>query len=192
MSAVRSAAICVLAAAAGGVLFAGLPPDARLSLIKAGASGLRVVTGQADAHLEEEARPPQAAGLATPPSYGTVVLVPDRYGQYHTTLEVEGRQVPAMVDTGASWVSLSYETGHTLGFYPAPADFTIPMATANGVTHVAPVQIAELRVGPIVARHVQAMVLPPGALTTQTLLGMSFLRGLSGFFVDGGRLVLKQ
>ena len=122
---------------------------------------------------------------------GSVTLSPDRFGQYHAEMEVEGRRVPVLIDTGASVVSLSYETAAELGYFPAPADFTWHMRTANGVTSAAPIEIAEVRVGPIVARHVKAVVSQRGALT-DTLLGMSFLRELGGFSIDGGRLVLKQ
>ncbi len=129
---------------------------------------------------------------AGPQGVGSVTLTPDRFGQYHAEMDVEGRRVPVLIDTGASFVSLSYETANALGFFPAPADFTWRMHTANGVTSVAPIEIGELHVGPIVARHVKAVVSERGALAVEALLGMSFLHELAGFSVDQGRLVLTQ
>jgi aspartyl protease family protein len=64
------------------------------------------------------------------------------------------------------------------------------VSTANGVVQTAPVRIREIRVGDILVRDVEAVVLPPRALGV-SLLGMSFLRRLEGFEIAKGRLVLR-
>jgi aspartyl protease family protein len=95
-----------------------------------------------------------------------------------------------LVDTGASIVALSYDDARAVGLSVHPAAFTRKLSTANGVVEAAPVQIREIRVGEIVARNVDAVVLPRGRLET-SLLGMSFLKRLGGFEIARGRLTLK-
>ena len=187
MDLVKSACGCALAATIAGVALARLPQQGdgwmagAVAMFRSASNG---PSGPATPAAFSAARPV--------PAGNTVTIAPDRLGQYQTDIEVEGRHVPAMVDTGASWVSLSSEAAAALGFRPAPSDFRLTMNTANGRTQVAPIVIEEMRVGPIVGRKIKAVVLLPGALTMPTLLGMSFLQNLSGFAIDNGRLVLKQ
>jgi aspartyl protease family protein len=103
---------------------------------------------------------------------------------------VDGRRVRMLVDTGASVVTLSHQDAHAAGIRVRPDQFTRRLATANGVVEAAPVQIAEIRLGDIVVRNVEAVVLPDGRLAT-SLLGMSFLRRLGGFEIARGQLILK-
>ena len=117
---------------------------------------------------------------------------PDRSGQFQTTMEIAGRSLPALVDTGAFAVFLSFEDAASLGYHPVATDFRWRVTTANGETKAAPVTIPLIRVGNVEARNVQALISQPGALTTHDLLGMTFLRKLSGYQVDAGRMVLKQ
>jgi aspartyl protease family protein len=72
---------------------------------------------------------------------------------------------------------------------PPRADFTQPVATANGTVKAAPVKVSEIRVGGIVVRNVEAMVVPGDALSVD-LLGMSYLSRLAKFESSNGRLVL--
>ena len=64
------------------------------------------------------------------------------------------------------------------------------ISTANGIVAAASVRLAEVKVGDIAVRGVEALVLPPGKLGT-SLLGMSFLKRLGGFEIAQGRLILK-
>jgi aspartyl protease family protein len=52
------------------------------------------------------------------------------------------------------------------------------------------VTLREVRLGDIVVRNVDAVVLPVGALST-SLLGTSFLGRLQGYEVQTGRMVLR-
>ena len=95
-----------------------------------------------------------------------------------------------LVDTGATSIALSYEDAAAAGILPMPADFKVPMQTANGTGFAAAVRLQEVRVGQIVVRDVQGVVVPRGALSG-SLLGMSFLGKLKGFEVAADNLVLK-
>ncbi len=191
MNVARTACGCVaLAGMAGFTLSHMTDPRglAWLARVHAGESGHQAASTPLSAD--------QGAGIVgvqpSPASSGAVLVVlPDIYGQYHADLEIEGRRVPALIDTGASWVSLSFEAAATLGFFPAPSDFKVAVNTANGVTLAAPVTIPQVRVGPLTVRQVKAIVQQRGALSG-ALLGMSFLRSLSGFSIESSKLVLRQ
>ena len=140
---------------------------------------------------------PRPSAPAGPPSTAAVssaervlVLQADGRGQFVLHPQVDGLTVRMMVDTGASIVALSAEDAERAGFRPNPGEFNRPISTANGAVMVAPVRIRELRVGDILVRDVEAVVVPRGRLGT-SLLGMSFLRRLRGFDVADGRLTLR-
>ncbi len=119
-----------------------------------------------------------------------VILDPDRNGHYRADVEVAGRRVRMLVDTGATMVALTREDADALGVRPLPADFRLSLNTANGAVQAAMVSLAHINVGGISALDVPAVVMPPGVMQ-ESLLGMSFLRKLGGFEVAGGKLILR-
>jgi aspartyl protease family protein len=112
----------------------------------------------------------------------------DLRGHFVVHPSVDGRRVRMLVDTGASLVVLSHEDAQMLGLRIGA--YSERIATGNGIVHAAPVRFAEVRVGDIAVRGVEALVLPPGRIST-SLLGMSFLKRLAGFEIAQGRLILK-
>ena len=121
----------------------------------------------------------------------TTVLTADPRGHFLVEAAVNGRPIGVMVDTGATSVALRAEDAAQLGLRPMPADFTVPIATANGTTRAARVTLAEIRIGDVRVKGVEALVVPEKALGTN-LLGMSFMRRLSKVEMAGGRLVLRE
>lgn len=103
---------------------------------------------------------------------------------------VDGTPIDFLFDTGASVVVLSADDARRAGFHPETLDYRIPVMTAAGLTRVAPVRVAEIRVGSIVAENVRAAVARPGDLDA-SLLGLTFLDRLSGYEVRRDRLVLN-
>jgi aspartyl protease family protein len=130
---------------------------------------------------------------ATPASLPRSMLVVPEDGRGHFVSEplVNGVRIQAVVDTGASMVALSAEDAARCGIFPGAGDFTLGVATANGSVKAAPVRLREVRLGSIVLRDVEGLVLPAGSLHG-SLLGMSFLRRLSSFEVKNGTLVLTE
>lgn len=133
---------------------------------------------------------PAAVAKADGAGGETLVLQQDLRGHYTAHPEVEGRTLRMMVDTGATLCALSEEDAERIGVRVARSDFTKSVTTANGSLRVAPVRLREVRLGGILLRDVEAVVVPRGQLAT-SLLGMSFLRGLKGFAFEGGRLTLR-
>jgi aspartyl protease family protein len=120
-----------------------------------------------------------------------VTISADASGHYLVDARINGRAVSAMVDTGATVVALSTETARRLGINPPRSAFTRPVATANGIVDAAPATLSEIRIGRIVVRNVEALVIPGDSLAVD-LLGMSFLGRLQKFESSGGRLILFQ
>ena len=133
------------------------------------------------------------APSSAPPAAGGSVLTigADLQGHFVVHPSLDGRRIRMMVDTGASLVALSHEDAQRAGIRPEARDYNRPLSTANGTVRAASVRIQEMRVGDIVVRGVEAVVLPQGRLGT-SLLGMSFLKRIGGFEVSQGRLTLRS
>jgi aspartyl protease family protein len=135
-----------------------------------------------------EARTP-ARAEKPPPRH--VEIRASGHGHFLTTVTVNGQPVEVLVDTGASFVALSYEDALRAGVYVRPADFTQRVATANGVAKIAPIVIDSISIGDILMHDVHAAVSEPGRLGT-TLLGMTFLGRLSRAELRNGILILEE
>ncbi|WP_020176595.1 retropepsin-like aspartic protease family protein [Methyloferula stellata] len=121
----------------------------------------------------------------------TQAIEGDRRGQYTASVQIDGRDIPMLIDTGASFVALTNEAASELGIRPTAADFTLKMQTANGISSAAPTWLKQVRVGMVEIHDVEAVVMEPGASAT-SLLGMSFLRKLHHFGVSDGKMRLEQ
>jgi aspartyl protease family protein len=119
-----------------------------------------------------------------------VVLAANDYGHFHALVQIKGQQVEFMTDTGATYVALSYETAQKLGL-AQNLRFNGRSTTANGVARVASIVLETVRIGDITVKDVQAVIAEPGRMT-QNLLGMSFIKQLSGFELNGARLTLIE
>jgi aspartyl protease family protein len=138
--------------------------------------------------------PAVAAALQRPQSSGApglVELPSDGRGHFEAMLEVEGTRFKALVDTGATVIALPQSVAELLGIHPAAGDFTETVSTANGEVKVAPVILREVRLASISVRDVEAVVIPDASLK-QTLLGMSFLKRLKSFAINGDQLTLRN
>jgi aspartyl protease family protein len=145
----------------------------------------------------ESAPPPRPSAAPVPgqrqsqaTGSGSVMIASDRGGQFHSPVEIDGQQIPMLVDTGATVVALRFEDAQRLGVMPMPSDYKVKINTANGEIRAARTMLREVRVENITVQNVDAVVMPEGALQ-KSLLGMSFLRKLKRFEVASGNLVLQ-
>ncbi len=132
---------------------------------------------------------PASQGLPSS-SRKTVVITANPYGHFHADAEINGQKVEFMMDTGATYVALSYETAQALGL-GQNLRFSGRSTTANGVARVASTTIAAIRIGGITVKDVQAVVAEPGRMA-QNLLGMSFIKQLSAFELKDNTLTMKE
>jgi aspartyl protease family protein len=119
----------------------------------------------------------------------SVAVVRSADGHFGVLGMVDGKSVEFLVDTGASFVTLTNEVAARLGVDTSALRYDVPIHTANGATTAAGTTLGRIAIGPIERRNVRALVAPPGALDL-SLLGMTFLDTLRGYAVSGDRLVL--
>ena len=130
-------------------------------------------------YLEQRDYPNSQLSLAN----GTdqVRLIADRKGQYRAPGTINGYPVSFVVDTGATYVSLSDALANELSLPRQGKSFAI---TANGRVPVDLTQLEEVSLGGLSMGNVPAMIVPE--LDSQiVLLGMSFLKHLDLVQSDG-------
>jgi aspartyl protease family protein len=120
---------------------------------------------------------------------GSVSFLKSRDGHFLIEGFVNTTPVQFMLDTGASKVALTISDAKRLGIDVDSLSFNEPMYTANGMTFGASIQLTELSVGSITIHNVSASVCHN--LTPPSLLGMSFLKKLRGFKIEGDHLTLE-
>lgn len=137
----------------------------------------------------------QASALPVPastaPLPGVSVLKADAQGHYRATFKVNGKPIKGMVDTGASLVAINESTARRLGYGAVSLDFRFPVATANGNTKAALVRLKRVEIGSIRIDDVDAFVMRDEALS-DTLIGMSFLKRLSGYSSEKQALTMTR
>jgi aspartyl protease family protein len=109
-------------------------------------------------------------------------------GHFYVDATINKVPVRFLVDTGASDIVLPVDLAARLGFARDDLRFTQTVSTANGITHGAPIRLANLTVGPKTLTDVPAYI-NEGPLD-MPLLGMSFLRILRAYRVANDRLFL--
>ena len=124
------------------------------------------------------------------PSRESVIFTIADDGQFHIRAEAGGVPVSFILDTGASDLMLTPADARRLGFDPASLAYTRRYETANGTVEGAPVTLPAIDIGPIHMTEIAASV--SRADSGSSLLGMSFLRRLSSFHIEGPRLTLVQ
>lgn len=105
-----------------------------------------------------------------------ISLKRDAYGTFATPGAVNGEPVEFLVDTGATFVTLSSVTAKNLGIKYSRKR-TVKLETASGVEKAYLTRLASVRVGGIARLEVAAVIIK-GSKPSQPLLGNSFLQTL--------------
>lgn len=111
-------------------------------------------------------------------------------GHYYLTLDVEGRPVDFVVDTGASDIVLTQGDAERLGIDTRDLAYTGIANTANGTVRTARVALGTVTLGDVTDRNVPAVV-NEGEMDT-SLLGMRYLQRWGRIEIAEGRLVLER
>lgn len=117
-----------------------------------------------------------------------VVLKRNAQGHYVATGRVNGMLVDLLVDTGATDITLPHATAKRLGLKLQKGGFS---QTANGLVAVWRTELSSVSIGAVHLEDISAVVLPPGAMSGQILLGMNFLKRLE-MIQRNGTLTLRQ
>jgi aspartyl protease family protein len=136
-----------------------------------------------------ESRRLNAGAAATASGNRSVKLNADGRGHFVTTGQINGQTVRFLVDTGASFVSLSSSEAKRLGLNYLEGD-KATISTANGLVRSYKVKLDEVRLGDVTLNNVDGMVHADDSLPI-VLLGMSFLNRME-MTRDGEQMVLKK
>ncbi len=160
--------LVVLAATCGAVLAWGDPADLD--------NARQAVTKALRPHATPKAR--------------TAEIARGNGGEFALRAKINGVATPMVIDTGASWVVLTYETAKAAGLPLELLSYDVDVETANGRTKAARLTLDRLAIGGLTERSVPALVVPRGSMKTN-LLGMSFLDRLESWEVRADRLMLR-
>jgi aspartyl protease family protein len=185
--------VAVLAAAAGWMVERDRPALGR-ALRRSGylgmlATGLLLVgqlaqqAERSDANLLLRERP----ALSVSGEQTVIPMAGD--GHFWVRAEVNGTELDLLVDTGATYTSLSQSSAEAIGLKPDPLRAPARLDTANGTVTARMGVLESLRFGTIAAQQVEAVILPSSSGDT-AVLGMNVLTKLGGWRVEGDKLVL--
>ncbi|HVY04451.1 MAG TPA: TIGR02281 family clan AA aspartic protease [Burkholderiales bacterium] len=102
-----------------------------------------------------------------------VTIAADRNGHFTSSGSINGAPVRFLVDTGATMVSMTVDDARRAGVNYLAGERGYSQ-TANGVTPIYRVRLAEVRLGEITLRDIDGVVHENNSLPV-VLLGMSFL-----------------
>jgi aspartyl protease family protein len=108
------------------------------------------------------------------PKEQVVTITRDQRLQYNTQIRINGRSMPALVDTGANLVAISSAHARTLGI-DYQTGLQSRVETASGMVNAWLITLRSVSVGGIEVQNVQATVVE-GSFPTTILLGMSYLK----------------
>ena len=123
---------------------------------------------------------------ATEGSDHVIRIKADANGHYYVKGSADGVPLEFMIDTGASYVTLTKEAAERLSV--GPLNFDLPTNTANGPIQNAQITIRKLTIGPYSVTDIPAVV--NGGELDEPLLGMSWLRLFRSIEIQNGVMTL--
>lgn len=122
---------------------------------------------------------------------GTGITVPrSQDGHYYLTLDVNGKSVRFIVDTGATEIVLSRNDAARIGLDLDSLVYSGRAFTANGIVQTAPVRLEQIGFGGIEESGIRAVV--NNGEMNDSLLGMSYLNRFSTLSISNGTLTLER
>jgi aspartyl protease family protein len=115
-----------------------------------------------------------------------IALGPD--GHFWVRALVNGQSRRFLIDTGATFTTISEDLADAAHVSPAPDSRPVALRTANGMVQARMGRIERLEVGNVLARDTSAVIAPD--LGGTNVLGMNFLSRLASWRVEGRTLVL--
>ena len=127
-------------------------------------------------------------GTTTTTNDGSVELQREGDGHFYADVQINGANVRALIDTGATEIALSRSDASTAGIATSIGMPEVVGEGADGEVHGEVVMIDRISLGPKTAERMPAVVLNQGG---ESLLGQSFLSKFDSVEIHGDTMVLK-
>jgi len=111
-------------------------------------------------------------------------------GHFSAVAQINGQDLPVLIDTGASYTSVEEADARRLGIAADPGRLPTELSTANGMISARFGLADELRLGAIDARKV-TIAITPDTDSPEAVIGMDLLSRLEGWRVENGKLILS-
>lgn len=113
-------------------------------------------------------------GVGTNTGGGSAKIIADNSGMYRANGKINGKPIPFIVDTGATYVSLSKKQAAQLGISYQKSNKTGKAETANGLVDIYIVTLDKVELEGVTLTNIEAAI-HEGEFPNAVLLGMSFL-----------------
>lgn len=134
-------------------------------------------------------RPSPPAAAPRPPTPGAATeLRRAADGHFYAGVEIGGKPMTMLVDTGASVVALTGPDARAAGLHWNPAELAVVAQGANGPVRGVARTLDRVALGTHQARAVRAVIIPEGLPIS--LLGQSFLSTIEPLRIEKDRMVL--
>ena len=117
------------------------------------------------------------------------VLKSNEAGHFEGKFRMNGKLLQAMVDTGATFVTMNEADARSLGYGGNDLRFRYEVMTANGKVKAARVVLKSVEIGTVAVRNVDALVVR-GKQLQFPLIGMSFMKKLSSYSAENDEMRL--
>lgn len=111
-------------------------------------------------------------------------------GHYYLNVEINGKPVRFVIDTGASAIVLSQKDAERIGIDTRQLAYIGQANTANGLVRTAPVRLDTVTLGPIQDHDVSAVV--NAGQMDGSLLGMAYLSRFARVEINNRTLILER
>ncbi len=119
---------------------------------------------------------------------GRIEVPRDADGHYYLTLDISGKPVRFVIDTGATDIVISRQDAEALGYDMSRLGFIGSAQTANGRVRTARIKLRDVSVGDIRDGNLSAWV-NEGEMD-QSLLGMAYLNRFDRIEIADNKMVL--
>lgn len=107
---------------------------------------------------------------------------------FYITLELNGKNVLFLIDTGATTTSLTMKDAERIGIDTSKLKFNQMVNTANGITYNASAEVKDVKLNKYSIGSMWILVSKD--LGGNSLLGMNFLNKLKGYDIRNDRMIL--
>jgi aspartyl protease family protein len=121
---------------------------------------------------------------------GETVIPLGADGHFRVVATINGKELPVLIDTGATYTSMEEKAAKRLEIGNNPQRLPVELGTANGTISARFGLADEIRLGSINARNVDVAI-TPDTNNSVAVIGMDLLSRLEGWRVENGKLILS-